>query len=297
MSERYCFYCGSKLGVKEVCACRNREQAFQAKSATQHASQSAQTTSKNTEQTDTHSHSKTSKFWQPPFAQLKAKFCTWRTKWQLRCKQSLKQIDFLTLSQRLAIAFRACLQPTSSISIFTSCKTLTSFCLAIIYALLTAFNFQLLLKNSTLGRIFSLYLNPVTGASFSVWAILLKIAIISFLVFLAKVIFYRFIFARWKMPLTWQTSLSLVNAGLVYGLLFSVLALSFAHRSPLQFVLVYCLGQCLIYYLDVKSVLSKNLQSEDRAIVLIALTNLALIALTALLIRLLMPEFVTFNMV
>lgn len=297
MSERYCFYCGSKLGVKEVCACRNREQAFQAESATKQTKQSAQGTSKNTEQTDAHSTSKKFKSWQQFFAQLKAKFFTWRAKWQSRRKVNFKQINFWLLSQRLAIAFRACVQPTSSISIFTSFKTRTSFCLAVGYALLTAFNFQLLLKNSTLGRIVSLYLNPVTGASFSVATLLLKIAVVSILVFLAKVIFYRFIFARWKMPLTWQSSLSLVNAGLVYGLLFGMIALSFAHRSPLKFVLVYCLGQCLIYYLDVKSVLSKNLQSEDRAIVLVALANLALIALTALLIRILMPEFVTFNMV
>lgn len=297
MSERYCFYCGSKLAVKEVCACRNREQAFRDKSATEQRRQSTQGASKRAEQADAPFSSKRATFWRQRLDQLKAKFFSWRAKWQSRCKLSLKQINFWVLSQRLAIAFRACLQPTSSISIFTSFKTRTSFCLAVVYALLTAFNFQLLLKNSTLGRVVSLYLNPVTGASFSVVTLLLKIAVVSFLVFLAKVIFYRFIFARWKMPLTWQTSLSLVNAGLVYGLLFSVIALSFAHRSPLQFVFVYCLGQCLIYYLDVKSVLSKNLQSEDRAIVLIALTNLALIALTALLIRLFMPEFVTFNMV
>lgn len=280
MRERYCFYCGNQLGPKEVCPCRQSEK-FSAQFAysTQNPGQTTKTL-------------KINKF--------KQFFLNAQARLQAFRQNSTHYLEHLyTLRNLLGRVFYTCLFPANANVAFASFKPLTSYILAALNALILAVNFHLLLTNSTLGRILSLYLTPVMGAAvaFNAWTMFLRFWLLSFLIFLAKAFFYRYVLAAWGQALSFKTVLRVLNGSLVYSLFFNLLALCFANYSPIQFVLVCMLGQSFAFYLEVKAVCSDNLRTENKALILLALVNFVLIALTAFFIRTFIPELMIFNIV
>lgn len=298
VSERYCFYCGSKLGLNEVCQCRQREQAYAS-----YASTSSNTDTKSNRQTKENTTSNNANDKKPkakafsfkPYLQKLARL------WQnflAKLRNMLTILNLENLQRRISDIMHVCFFPASSYVTFTNIKPVSSFVLGLCNALLLALDCCLLLKNSTWGRIFSMYLTPISAqVTLNFGSLFFKISLIAYVLFLAKVLLYRFLFATWHNALSWRDSLCLINSGLIFNLLFTLLALCFTGASPIQFALIYCLGQCLVFLLEVKTVSSCNLSSEDRAITMLVLANFILIALTGFMMQLILPELVLFNVV
>lgn len=310
MSERYCFYCGNQLGLKEVCQCRQRQQAH-AKYEQTASTNTAETTgqskpsAKNKQSEKAAKQSTSSKQYktswqdllQAPFSKLKERTQSLFKRLSYNLKQSFANLNVFRLRNSLLSNIRSCLFPASAYSSFANFKPATSLFLAALSALLVALNFHFLLTNSTLGRIISLYLTPViaTKATYNAGLLFIKVALLTYLLFLAKVLLYRYIFAAWRKALSFSEALKIVNASLVYALIFSLLSLGFANSSPVQFILVTCLGQGLTFYLEAKAVSAMQIHSEDKVVILLLVANFVLIALTAFLIRAFIPEFMIFK--
>lgn len=320
MSERYCFYCGNQLGLKEVCQCRQRKQAH-AKYEQTASTNTAETTGQSKPSAKTKQSEEAAKqsasskqyktSWQAQasskeaklnllqatFSKLKESILSLFKRLSYNLKQSFANLNVFRLRNSLLSNIRSCLFPASAYSSFANFKPATSLFLAALSALLVALNFHFLLTNSTLGRIISLYLTPViaTKATYNAGLLFIKVALLTYLLFLAKVLLYRYIFAAWRKALSFSEALKIVNASLVYALIFSLLSLGFANSSPVQFILVTCLGQGLTFYLEAKAVSAMQIHSEDKVVILLLVANFVLIALTAFLIRAFIPEFMIFK--
>lgn len=273
MSERYCFYCGKRLELKEVCSCRNTA----ANSQRQQKTGSDGTESKNSSRTTARPEA-----WQRRLLHLSAKL-------RLAAKQ---------LERKFVYIGRNLVDPLNAAFNLGEVKPLYTCLLAIFNACLLALNLYLFLHGASFGKILNVYLFPFTvvGTIFDDVRLFGKIALIGVLIFLCKTYLFRYFYADYRGKLDTLTTFRLQNPAQMYQLVGNLLALLFCRYAPIQFLLICSLTQALVFYSEIKAAVGIVCMQESQAFVRLCAVYFSLFVLLGLLLRALIPGLTAVNL-
>lgn len=293
MAERYCFYCGTQLELKQTCNCR-RKPTFTSTTAEEQTAERKQAGDK-LSRFFANLQQRNSNFWQH----------VWRSKGDKEDGEAQKKYDsdrYKLFSNVVSMLRLLLIEPESAILFMRNLSLHQVIGYMLMHSSLLALTVSLFVGNTFLGRIIRSYLTDFIRMSISrSWAfeVIFVLQIIGFClaVYAIKLLLVAYIFGRDRKRLPLDEAARILIVGIFYQLVFTGLALCFSVTAPVQFVCFLLMGTCLAFYAEVQSAVTLLKMDSTKAFTKWILIYMALFVTASLLAPVVLPQFSNYNLV
>lgn len=314
MAERYCFYCGVQLELKQTCNCRRQARIptdTMSADATKAETSNTRSTSSNTDSKSTAPKFKLIQKIQHFFATLQqrnSKF--WQHVWQNKSdsehsKSQDRQEDkggYKLLNNIISMLRLLLLEPKSAILFMRNLSLHQIIGYMLMHSSLLALSVSLFVGNTFLGRIIRSYLSSFIEMSISrTWyfelCFVLQIIFFCLLMYAIKVVAVAYVFRNSKQRLPFSEAARILIVGIFYQIVFTGLALCFSVKAPVQFVCFLLMGSCLAFYAEVQGAVTLFNIDSAKAFTKWILVYMIIFLIASLTAPIVLPQFSNYNFV